>query len=134
MKVAKIKPAVNQLEIHPYLQRKKLRAYLDREGIAVHGFAALTPLTASSPGPVDEVVQRIADKYETEPAMVLLRWVLDQGIVVITTSGKMERLEGYANKTWGFKLEQSEIDEISAAGEKRNFRGFFNDGYGDSWD
>ena len=133
MKTAKVKPVVNQLEVHPYLQRTKLRAYLEKEGIAVHGFAALTSLTASSPGPVDEVVHRIAHKYDTDPSIVLLRWVLDQGMVVITTSGKRERLEGYAERTWDFKLEKSEIEEISKNGERRNFRGFFNDGYGDSW-
>lgn len=134
MKIAKVKPAVNQLEIHPYLQRTKLRAYLKEQGIAIHGFAALTPLTASTDGPVDQVVERLAKKYETDPASVLLRWVIDQGVVVITTSGKMERLEGYANKTWDFKLEKREIEEIAGKGKERNFRGFFADGYGDSWD
>lgn len=134
LKTAKVKPAINQLEIHPYLQRKKIRAYNSQQGIATHGFAALTPITTSSPGPVDEVVQRIAQKYNTDSASVLLRWVLDQGMVVITTSGKKERLEGYATKTWEFKLEKCEIEEISVAGEKRNFRGFFCDGYGDSWE
>ncbi|KAH8171130.1 aldo/keto reductase family protein [Sarocladium implicatum] len=134
MKTATIKPIVNQLEVHPYLPRTSLRAYCASVGIPVHAFAALTPLTTSSPGPVDEVVERIAKKYGTEPGLVLLRWVLDQGMVLITTSGRRERLEGFAEKTWGFKLDKEEIAEIGREGERRKFRGFFCDGFGDSWE
>lgn len=136
MKTAKVKPAVNQIEFHPYLQRRELRKYLREEDIPVAAFAALSSLTAAKGGPVDEVVERLAKKYDVSTSVVLLRWVLDQGMVVITTSSKEERLRDYLGNTWNFRLDESEIEDISAAGKRGdNYRGFFVAGFGaDCWD
>lgn len=130
MRIAKVKPAVNQLEVHPYLQRPSIRDYCLKHDIAVHAFAVLTPLTSSKGGEVDGVVQRLATKYASTASTVLLRWAIDQGMVVITTSGKTGRLQEYLNKTWEFQLTEDEIMELSNSGKGRNFRGFMEDGYG----
>uniref|UniRef100_A0A8H7TKM3 NADP-dependent oxidoreductase domain-containing protein n=1 Tax=Bionectria ochroleuca TaxID=29856 RepID=A0A8H7TKM3_BIOOC len=53
LKVATVKPAVNQIECHPYLQRSKLREFMKRQGIIAEAFAPLTPITKASPGPID---------------------------------------------------------------------------------
>lgn len=131
LKVATTKPAVNQIEMHPYLQRTQLRGYLKEQGIQVAAYAPLTPLTKASPGPIDEVVSRIAKKNSVSTSVVLLRWIIDQGVGVLTTSSKEARLREYLEQVPACKLSEDEVAEISKLGEGKSHREFFVDGYGE---
>ncbi|KAF7540677.1 hypothetical protein G7054_g1154 [Neopestalotiopsis clavispora] len=51
LETAKVKPAVNQMELHPYLPREELVRFCQGHGITVEAFAPLTPLTKAGPGP-----------------------------------------------------------------------------------
>ncbi|WP_411077467.1 aldo/keto reductase [Streptomyces sp. cmx-10-25] len=75
-------PAVNQIELHPGLQQRELRALH-----AVHGIAteAWSPL-AQGAVLADPVVTGIADRHGKSPAQVVLRWHLQLGNVVIPKS------------------------------------------------
>lgn len=130
LKVATVKPAVNQIECHPYLQRSKLREFMKRQGIIAEAFAPLTPITKASPGPIDAVCGELARKYLVSNSAILLRWIIDQGIVVITTSSQRKRLLEYLEELSGFKLSNEEILRISQLGREKNFRAFFVDGFG----
>jgi diketogulonate reductase-like aldo/keto reductase len=125
LKVATVKPAVNQIELHPYLQRTELREYLDKQGITVQAYGPLTPFTKAGPGPVDAVAERLAKKYGVSTSSVLIRWLIEQGVAVVTTSGQKKRLQDYLEQVPGFKLSEDEVKEISKAGSEKNFRGFF---------
>ncbi|KAH8668459.1 ketoreductase [Xylariales sp. PMI_506] len=135
LKTAKVKPAVNQIELHPYLQRTELVAFLREQGIAVEAFAPLTPLVkAPRPGPVDGIVAATAARHRVSEGAVLLRWLVDQGAVVITTSSKRERLQEHletVSSAAAFKLTAKEIAEIAEKGREMNFRQFFVDAYGE---
>jgi diketogulonate reductase-like aldo/keto reductase len=130
LKVARVKPAVNQIELHPYLQRRELVQFLKSHNISVEAFAPLTPLVKARPGPVDEVCRRLAEKHGVSASIVLLRWVLDQGIIAITTSGRKDRLQEYLSDVASFQLAAEEVKAISVAGEGKNYRGFYVDDYG----
>jgi diketogulonate reductase-like aldo/keto reductase len=124
LKTAKIKPAINQIEFHAYLQHPQLQKFQKEHNIALAAYGPLVPLTKARPGPVDEVVQRLSAKYNVGEGEILLRWVIEQGIVAITTSGKESRLRGYL-KAMEFSLTPEEVREISVEGEKKYFRGYW---------
>lgn len=135
LKTAKTKPAVNEVELHPYLQRPELVEFCRSQNITVEAFASLTPLTKATPGPVDGVVGKLAQKYGVSSSSVLLRWLIEQGVVAITTSSKKERLEEHLMQVTTFSLSKEEVDEISQAGKKKNFRSYFAKYYGhDVWE
>ncbi|KAI9852053.1 MAG: hypothetical protein M1838_002022 [Thelocarpon superellum] len=121
---ATIPPVINQVEFHPYLQRDELVAFHHDHGILTEAYGPLTALTKASPGPTDEVIARIAQKYGVSEGAVTLRWCLDQNIVAVTTSGKEERLKEYLQATT-FTLSPDEIAEIDREGAKKHFRGFW---------
>ncbi|KAH0537828.1 hypothetical protein FGG08_005441 [Glutinoglossum americanum] len=124
LQTAKIKPVINQIELHPYLQHPDLQALLKTHNIALASYGPLTPITKASPGPVDEVVERLARKYGAGEGEILLRWVIEQGGVAITTSSKEERMRGYLKAT-EFELTEDEVKEISEKGKRKHHREFF---------
>lgn len=134
---ARVPPAINQIEFHPYLQHitqdrsSDLLAYLRAHGIAVAAYGPLSAITRAAPGPVDDEYARLAAKYNVTEGDVALRWTLDQDLVAITTSSKEERLLQYVAKLPSFQLTPDEVAAISDAGFKKHYRGFWRDQYAD---
>jgi len=81
---ARIKPAVVQVEAHPYLPENELLEFCKRKEIV---FLAFAPLGHGiRPGPLeDPVVSRIAARIGKTPAQVLLAWAVQRGTAVLTT-------------------------------------------------
>lgn len=123
---ATVPPAINQIEFHPYLQHGDLLAYHQEKKIAVSAYGPLTAVTKAKPGPLDGLYAELARKYGVGEGDVALRWVIDQGVVAITTSSKEERLRSFLTKVPSFKLTPKEVEEISAKGREKHFRGFWN--------
>ncbi|KAG1664412.1 hypothetical protein FOA52_009734 [Chlamydomonas sp. UWO 241] len=132
--VARIKPCLNQVEFHPYLQQPELQDFCRQHGIVLAGYSGLMSLTHQRGGPVDAVVQRIASERGLSQAQVLLMWGLQQGVVVVTTSGKRERLDEYvaaASAAAGdAPLTDTDVAAISAAGATTDFRKFWRGEFG----
>jgi diketogulonate reductase-like aldo/keto reductase len=108
LKTAKIVPAINQIEYHPYLQHGELIEFQRKHGIATSAYAPLTAVVRAKPGPLDGTYEQLAKKYGVTPGEIALRWVIDQGIVAITTSGSEQRLKEY-QKVAQFKLTPKEV-------------------------
>jgi diketogulonate reductase-like aldo/keto reductase len=119
---AKIIPAINQIEYHPYLQHGDLVSFHKKHNIATAAYGPLTSLTRGSPGPLDKTYKTLANKYGVGEGQIALRWCLDQGIVTITTSAKEDRLKSYLNVA-NFKLTAKEVQEITEIGAQKHFRG-----------
>lgn len=126
LETAKVKPAINQVEFHPYLQHKALQSLLHEHGIVLAAYGPLTAVTKAAPGPVDEILQRLARKYNVTAGEICLRWCVEQGVVAVTTSSKEDRLRQYLKAT-AFRMTPREVAEISEAGEGKHYRGFFTD-------
>ena len=124
LKTAKVVPSINQIEYHPYLQHGSLIPLHKKHGIAIAAYGPLTAITKAKPGPVDDTIAKLAKKYSTSEGEVALRWVMDQGVVPITTSGKESRMKEYLGVA-KFKLTPEEVNEISTLGDKKHFRGFW---------
>ena len=124
LEVATIPPAINQIEFHAYFQRPDLIAYHREKGITVSAYGPLTPITRAKGGPLDGYLEGLAKKYAVEPAEILLRWCIDQDIIPITTSGKMQRLSDYL-RCLAFKLTPKELEEISKIGSEKVHQAFW---------
>jgi len=130
LKTATVVPAINQIEFHPYLQHGNLVEWMKGKGIVGSAFGPLTAVVKASPGPLDETYKTLAAKYKVTPGEIALRWVLDQGLVVLTTSGSESRLKGYLGVE-NFKLTPEEVAEISKIGLQKHFRGFWKNKFAD---
>jgi diketogulonate reductase-like aldo/keto reductase len=84
---ATIPPAVNQIEVHPWLQRVDLVKYCSDHGIIVQAYSPL----AKAQKLVDPVLLSIASRLGHSPAQVLIAWSLQKGFVTLPKSVHAER-------------------------------------------
>jgi diketogulonate reductase-like aldo/keto reductase len=108
-------PAVNQIEVHPFLQQPALRRANAERGIVTEDWS---PLAEGRPFEED-AIQGIAEAHSKSEAQVVLRWHLQLGSVVIPKSVTPERIA--ANfELFDFELSPEEMDAIAAldAGER----------------
>lgn len=126
LKTAKVVPAINQIEFHPYLQRHKLLDFHKKHGIATQAYGPLSAATKAKPGPIDEFSAALAKKYAVSEGEIALRWCVDQDVIAITTSSKEQRLSDYLRAAT-FKLTPTEVKELGDLGDKKHYRGFWND-------
>jgi diketogulonate reductase-like aldo/keto reductase len=88
---ARIKPAVIQVESHPYLPEWELLEFCRQHGIVVQAFAALGH--AMEPNVLrDPVITAIAQREHKTPAQVALAWAVQRGTAFLTTSTKPQRI------------------------------------------
>ena len=89
---ARIKPAVVQVESHPYLPEWDLLAFCREQGIVLLAFAALGH--AMKPSVVDDpVIAAIAQRVHKTPAQIALAWAVQRGTAFLTTSTKPGRIQ-----------------------------------------
>lgn len=99
-------PAINQVELHPYLQQRELRAFHDAHGIVTE---AWSPLASGGDVLTDRSVKQVADKHGVTPAQAILRWHLDLGNVVIPKSVTPSRIEENFG-LFGFRLDADDLE------------------------
>jgi len=125
---AKIVPAVQQIELHPYLPQNRHCKFIKDNGITITAYSPLgnPGFIKSDHKPLieDPHVKDIAKKYKKSPAQVLIRWQIDLGHVVIPKSIKPERIQENLD-VFDFQLEQGEVESLKKL--DRNFRGFDQD-------
>jgi len=105
-----VKPVVNQVECHPHLVQKELKAFCKEHNIYVE---AWSPLMQGGVVLENDVVQGIAGKHGKTPAQIILRWHLQNGSIVIPKSVTPSRIEENFN-VFDFELTQEEVDQIEA--------------------
>jgi diketogulonate reductase-like aldo/keto reductase len=106
---AVVDPCINQIEFHPHLQSPNLVDYCDENGIVVE---AWSPLKAGQIINNAELT-RIAGTRGVTVAQVVLRWMLQRGIVVIPKSVTPSRIASNAD-LYGFELSDAEMATINA--------------------
>ncbi|ATF40669.1 aldo/keto reductase [Weissella paramesenteroides] len=104
-----VKPAVNQIEIHPYwVQEDNVLENL-RRGIKVE---AWSPLGRGSAALKEPVIQKIAEKYGKSTSQIITRWHIDRGIIpVLRSSNPAHQREDL--DVFDFELENNEIAAIN---------------------
>ncbi len=102
-------PAVNQIEIHPYLTQGRLRAYNADHGIVTEAWSPLGSGIVLD----DPVLARIGAAHGVSPAQAAIRWHLQRGDVVFPKSIRSERLVENAD-VFGFTLTDEDMAAIDA--------------------
>ncbi|CEQ39029.1 SPOSA6832_00515, partial [Sporobolomyces salmonicolor] len=91
LKTAKITPACNQIELHPYLPQHKLLKYLASKNIIAQAYSPLG--STDSPLLKDEEIQKIAEKYGVSVGTVLISYQVARNVVVLPKSVTESRIK-----------------------------------------
>lgn len=104
-----IKPMIDQIERHPHYQRAEDLAVMRKLGVQPQGWA---PFAEGLKGMFTEpVLQEIAAKHKKTAAQIILRWNVQQGIVIIPKSVHRERMEENL-AIWDFALDKEDMEQI----------------------
>ena len=106
---AEVVPAVNQIEVHPYLVQDDVRAFGAEHGIVTEAWAPIARGRVLD----DPVITTIAKRLERTPAQVTLRWAIQRGDVVFPKSVSRGRIEENFD-LFDFELADDEMAEITA--------------------
>jgi 2,5-diketo-D-gluconate reductase A len=102
-------PAVNQIEVHPWLPQNELRAFCAEHRIAVEAWSPLARGALLD----DPTISEIASRLRRTPAQVALRWHIERGDIVFPKSTRPERIaENFA--IFDFSLDEDDVAAISA--------------------
>ncbi|WP_349607351.1 2,5-didehydrogluconate reductase DkgB [Cupriavidus sp. DF5525] len=118
--------ATQQVEMHPFLQNRKLADFTRSQGIHITAYMPL----AYGKVMQDPVLQRIAQAHDASPAQVALAWLLQQGYAVIPSSTKRANLEGNLAAA---SLRLSDEEMAAIAGLDRGER-LANPDFAPEWD
>ena len=128
----RIRPLVNEVELHPYYYQENLKKFCDKENIALiayyplaHGNGARVFISEHN-GQMnsfeEENVVSLAEKYNKTPGQIILNWEVAQGIITIPGSSQFDR----AKENLGaldFKMSDEEIKMMNVYGKKMKFCG-----------
>jgi diketogulonate reductase-like aldo/keto reductase len=108
---ATVMPHVNQVELHVFLQQPELLKYCRDNGIVVEAYSPLAHARAND----DEVIAKIAEQHGKSYAQIMLRWCVEQGLVVIPKSVTPSRIKENA-EIFDFELTPQDLEALA----KRN--------------
>ncbi|KZP19554.1 Aldo/keto reductase [Athelia psychrophila] len=124
-----IKPSVNQIEFHPYVWKASQGLYelSEQENIKLASYAGLSPLIRAQNGPLKGIVPGIRERLEKNygkpvtEGQVLLKWLNQKGIIIVTTTSSKERIQEYLDTAKVPDLTAEEISAIDENGEHQRF-------------
>jgi alcohol dehydrogenase (NADP+) len=100
LEMATIRPEVNQVELHPFLQQEPLSLFCEKNRIFLTAYGPLGAAYRVAKGEVDnpillenKTIRRIADKHKATPAQIVLAWGMERGTAVIPKSVNRERIK-----------------------------------------
>jgi len=118
---ARIRPMINQVEVHPHNQQTGAKEWNEKYGLQLEAWAPF----GEGRGGMFELpeLKIIADKHNKTAAQVILRWHLQRGVVVIPKSTHIERMEENLN-VFDFELSAEDMTEIAVL--DKNTSSFFS--------
>jgi diketogulonate reductase-like aldo/keto reductase len=105
-----VSPAVNQIELHPYLSQDALREFHTTHEIVTE---AWSPIARGGELLHDQVITSLADKYGKTPAQIVIRWHLELGNVVIPKSVTPARIVENID-VFDIELDSEDVEAISS--------------------
>jgi 2,5-diketo-D-gluconate reductase A len=108
-------PAVNQIELHPEYQQREVRAFHETQRIQIESYSPL-----GSGAVLDNpAIAKIAQKHGKSPAQVIIRWHLQEGLVVIPKSVTPSRIRENL-EVFDFKLDEQDLADIVSLDDPQN--------------
>jgi len=123
---AKIIPAVNQIELHPYNQQTKLVQYCRDKTITVTAYSPLgSPANnkrQEHPPRLfdDDVIVSLSDKYKKTPAQILIKWAVQRGTIAIPKSVTPLNIKNNS-EIFDFNLSSDDMEEVSKLDRRYRF-------------
>ncbi len=112
-------PVVNQVEFSPFLYQKELLEYCRSKNILLEAYSPITKGRRLN----DADVVKIASNYRKTPAQILIRWGLQQDLVVLVKSNRVERIE-----------ENGSVFDFEISPEDMRYLDSLDENYRTSWD
>jgi len=117
LSVATIVPAVNQVELHPYLPQDRLVEFCKKHGIVVEAYSPLASGKGEPPLLEEPIIKEIAKKHNVEVGQVLVSWAVQRDTVVLPKSVKAHRVRSNFQT---IELDQDDMAKIASI--KRRLR------------
>ena len=122
LKIAKIKPVVDQVECHPYAPCDDLRKELDKINCYIE---AWSPIGRGNQQLLKEkIFEELGKKYNKTSVQIILRWHIEKGNIVFPKSSNLEHIKENMN-IFDFKLTKEEIEKIDQLKSKPIFTADF---------
>ncbi|KAI5959895.1 uncharacterized protein KGF55_005127 [Candida pseudojiufengensis] len=123
-------PKVNQIEFHAFLQNqsKDIVKYSQDHNILVEAFSPLSPITRAENKALNPFLKELSTEYKKTEAQILLRYILQRGVLPITTSANKDRIKQSLD-LYDFELSDKEVEEIEKIGKENPFRAFFHEAF-----
>ncbi|WP_394909165.1 aldo/keto reductase [uncultured Helicobacter sp.] len=113
-----IRPAINQIEIHPFYQNTYAQSINENLDVKVMSWASF----AEGKNKIfsNEILKNIGKKYGKSPAQVILRWLLERGIPVIPKSVRKEKMRENVN-IFDFNLDSNDMAKIACLEQNKSY-------------
>ncbi len=126
LKDARIKPVVNEMEIHPHFQQPELYDYLVKNNIQPIGYSPIgspkrpeRDRTADDTVDIeDPVIMKIAERLNIHPAEVCVKWAIQRGEIVIPFSVTPSKIVSNLKASTGEQLTIEEMEKIAGIDKK----------------
>ncbi|PFH54224.1 hypothetical protein AMATHDRAFT_135764 [Amanita thiersii Skay4041] len=136
---AQIKPAVNQIEFHPYVWKaiKPVVELCKEQGIIVASYGGRSSIARLPGGPVDEVLETIRARVEkthgqpVSAGQILTKWILQKNAIVVMTTTKESRIKEFIDAENVPDLTTEEINAIEDSGSQIHKRIFMRHVFGE---
>ena len=105
------KPAVNQVECHPFFQQRELRELLKADDVKIEAYQ---PLGHGNPELLTHpTVTRLAKRHQKDPGQIILRFEIQEGLIVLPKSTNPNRIRNNID-LFSFALSDAEMEEMRA--------------------
>jgi diketogulonate reductase-like aldo/keto reductase len=101
-------PAVNQVELHVFLQQPELVDYCQQHNIAIEAYS---PLAHARAGAEEPILQEIAQKHGKTFAQIMLRWCVQRGFIVLPKSVTPSRIKENI-EIFDFELDDDDLQQL----------------------
>jgi diketogulonate reductase-like aldo/keto reductase len=112
----KVKPVLNQIELHPYFQQRDIRKKMDEVNCKTEGWAPLGHAYSSLFN--EDIIKKLAEKYKKTPAQIILRWHIQSGFITIPKSSNPNRIKENF-EVFDFELTEEEMKSINDLNGKK---------------
>lgn len=114
----KIKPAIIQVEAHPYYPQTELKKRLDKDDIHIQ---AWYPLGHGDKALIEEpIFKELGEKYGKSPAQIILKWHVESGNIIIPGSKNKDHIKDNTD-IFDFELTQDEMKEIAKINKNKRY-------------
>ncbi|UPL04316.1 hypothetical protein LCI18_015250 [Fusarium solani-melongenae] len=116
-KTWKVVPAVNQVELHPFLPQHELREYCEKLGILLEAYSPLG--STGAPIMSDDEIQKIADKNGVSAATILISYHVNKGVVVLPKSVTEKRISSNKEVISLSEEDLAALDSLASKGKAK---------------